>query len=78
MRNISTTSFESQLLTTLASLDTNNKFDYITPIIENNSVIKNPLIATSFHNSEHFYNKFTVDQLKEFAEDTVHIATNIR
>ena len=62
------TSFEVDALLKIKELDVDKEFTYTyTP----EDPIKNPLIATSFFNTSHFYNPFTICEWEEDANNTI-------
>lgn len=59
----------------LKTYDIDHKFDY-TYVPEN--YISNPLVPTSFHNSIHAFNKFTIDEWTTGSEGDIVVTSNIR
>lgn len=68
------TSFEKDVLDKISNYDRAKNFDYS---LNRETVIKNPLESRQFHNVDHFYNKFTIDEWYEFTDD-ITISTSIR
>lgn len=58
-------------------LDPNEIFDYS---YINENAIDNPLDSASFHNSDHFFNKFTIDEWTDnlSSKDQIFITKNVR
>lgn len=72
------TTFEQSVVKTVFDLDLDKKFD-CTYVPEDFIMIKNPLESDSFHNSKHFYNKFTIDMWHQNDDDTsIEVTNNIR
>lgn len=66
---------DTSLLKLLNDLDINKMFDYT---YIHSDHIDNPLDAREFHNKNHFYNKYTIDEWRTDSMSNIRITSNIK